>query len=112
MATIKYPFGQADSSVLAVTGNTAITILNQVTLIDGVTAPLTGAVTINLTIDTNVMVGSVIFMKLSTVGVTTVTLGTKFICPVITGVAGKTITARFYYDGTNFLASSAPYQIN
>ena len=110
--TIRAPFGASDKFVLAATGTTALTIYNRGSVIDGSTIQLTGAATINLTNDVRLEVGATINLKATFVGITTLTFGTGFICPAITGAAGKTFTATFYYDGVNFLPIAAPYQIN
>ena len=112
MPNIKSPFGSADTAVLLATGTTTIAISNNQTLIDGATVPLTGNAVINLALDSRLMLGAEIDLKVATTGITTVTFGTGFICPLITGVAGKTFCASFYYDGSKFLPKSAPYQIN
>ena len=114
MATpnIKAPYGAVDQFTIAATGTTSLTILNNRTLIDGVTTPLTGNVIINLALDSRIDAGAKMYFKMNTVGITTITFGTGFSCPVLTGVAGKTFTGAFYYDGTKFLATAAPYQIN
>lgn len=41
-----------------------------------------------------------------------VTFGTGFTGPVLAGVANKTKTQRFVYDGTSFIACGAPIQID
>lgn len=112
MPNIKSPFGAPDSFTLAATGTTALTIVNKVTMIDGVTTQITGNVTINLTLDSRLEVGSVIYLKTATAATQTVTFGTGFTCPTLTGVAGKTFSSAFVYDGSKFLPTAAPYQIN
>jgi hypothetical protein len=114
MATpnIKAPFGVADTLVLAATGTTALTISNRNTVIDGVTTQITGNATINLTLDSRLELGSTIYLKTSTAATQTVTFGTGFTCPTLTGVAGKTFVTAFVYDGSKFLPTAAPYQIN
>ena len=115
MPNIKSPFGATDVFVLAPTGTTSLNIINGQTLIDGATTQLTAAATINLTfntLDTRLSIGAEILLKVATTGITTVTFGTGFIAPVLTGVTGKTFSVSFYYDGVNFLPKSAPYQIN
>jgi len=54
MAQIKYPFGDADSKTLSATGAQALTIDDNLTVIDGVTTQATGNRTLNLTIDAEV----------------------------------------------------------
>lgn len=110
--TIKSPFGVADQFVLAAAVNTSLTVANMHTVIDGATIPLTAAVTLNLTVDSRLPIGSKMYIKINTVGATTVTFGTGFTVPLFTGVAGKTFTIAMYYDGSKYLPTAAPYQIN
>lgn len=112
MPNIKAPYGAADQFALIATGATALTVLNSRSVIDGATIPLTGAATVNLTLDSRLDVGAKIYLKAAFTGITTLTFGTGFTAPLLTGVTGKTFVAAFYYDGTNFLPTAAPYQIN
>lgn len=112
MTNIKWPFGALKSVALTATGAQAITISGQMTVIDGATVQATGNRTINLTINTNVEAGAVIFIKNKTAATETTTYGTGITSAVTTGVAGKTITQLFVYDGTAFLAAGAQQQID
>lgn len=112
MSTIKAPFGAADVQIIAATGTAALTITNSQTIIDGTTNTASGNRTINLTIASGVLAGAKIIAKISSASTQTMTFGTGLTAPVLTGVAGKTFVAEFIYDGTNFLAIAAPYQIN
>jgi hypothetical protein len=109
---IKHPFGPAKSVALTATGAQAITIADQFTIIDGVTVEATGNRTINLTIDDQVEAGAVILLQSKTNGTETTVLGTNITAPTITGVAGKTHTQLFVYNGTAFVASGADQQID
>ena len=112
MTNIKAPFGAVDQFALVATGTTTLNVTNSRSLIDGVTVPLTGNAVINLTLDSRLEAGAKVYMKVSTTGLSTVTFGTGFTAPLLTGVAGKTFVAAFYYDGSKFLPTAAPYQIN
>lgn len=109
---VKYPFGAADTLSLSATGAQALTIDNQMTVIDGVTTVATGNRTINLTINSLVKTGARIFLKLKTTGTETTIFGTGMSGATITGVAGKTKTVEFVYDGTNFVEAGTPVQID
>lgn len=111
-STVKYPFGAADVQTLTATGTQAQTVSNGLTVFDGVTNQASGNRTISLAIDASMKIGSKIVAKLSTASTQTTTFGTGFTAPTLTGVAGKTFVCEFVYDGTNFLAIAAPYQIN
>lgn len=112
MADVKYPFGTADVVALTATGAQAVTIDNQLTIIDGVTTQATGNRTINLTISSEVQRGAIILCELKTQGTETTTFGTGIDAATITGVAGKTINQSFMYDGSNFVAMGASHQID
>ena len=110
MAEIKYPFGACDVVTLSATGAQAITITDNVTIIDGVTTEATGNRTLNLTIASSVGAGALIYAKLKTNGTETTIAGTGMTFTTITGAAGKTKTKTFIYDGTAFLGTNE--QIN
>lgn len=111
-AQIKYPFGAADTVALTATGAQAVTIDNNLTIIDGVTVQATGNRTINLTISSELKAGAVILCQLKTQGTETTTFGTGIDAATITGVAGKTINQSFMYNGTAFVAMGANHQID
>lgn len=109
---VKYPFGAADTLSLSATGAQALTIDNQMTVIDGVTTVATGNRTINLTINSLVKTGARIFLKLKTTGTETTVFGTGMSGATITGVGGKTKTVECVYDGTNFVMAGTAIQID
>lgn len=112
MTQIKYPFGAADSKALTATGAQAITIDDDLTIIDGVSVVGTGNRTLNLTINAEVKAGAKILLKAKTAGVETTIFGTGITAPTITGAAAKTKTQAFTYDGTVFLPDGLSVQID
>lgn len=112
MTQIKYPFGLADSKTLSATGAQAITIDDNLTIIDGVTTEATGNRTINLTIDAELKAGARILLKSKTNSTETTIFGTGISSVTITGVSGKTKTQGFTYDGSNFLPEGTSVQID
>lgn len=112
MAQLKWPFGLADSKELTATGTQAITIDDTMTIIDGVTVEATGNRTLNLTINPEVKAGAKILLKSKTNGTETTIFGTGISSVTIAGVAGKTKTQSFTYDGTNFLPDGTAVQID
>jgi hypothetical protein len=112
MAKIKHPFGPATVETLSATGAQALTIDNSVTIIDGVTTQATGNRTINLTIDPTIGVGARLIVKSKTAATETTIFGTGMQGATITGVAGKTKVTEFVYDGTNFVNTNTPVQID
>lgn len=102
MAEILWPWGAAATASLTATGTQAITIGDNLTIIDGVTTQATGNRTINLTIGSVVASGALLFVKSKTNGTETTVFGTGLTAATITGEAGKTYTQGFVYDGTTF----------
>ena len=113
MSSLKWPYGLADSSQpLSATGAQAITIANDLTIIDGVSTIATGNRTINLTIPADLTPGARMIVKSKTTGTETTIFGTGCIAPTITGAAGKTKVTELVYDGTNFINTGTPIQID
>ena len=111
MPEVNYPFGAADTITIAATGTTAATIDNRVTLTSALTT-LTGNATLDLTLSSELKAGAMLHLKVKTTATETFTFGTGIDAPVVTGVAGKTWTQSFWYDGTIFLPCGAKIQID
>ena len=112
MAKIRHPFGQADNVALTAAGAQAITIDGDVTILDGVTVEATSNRTLNITVNSEIKAGAKIFLKTKTNGTETNIYGTGIIAPTLTGVAGKTFTHAFTYDGVNFLPDGTAVKID
>lgn len=109
----KYPFGPAtDSDVLSATGAQALTIQDNLTIVDGVTTQATGARTFNLTVDDSVDVGALLWIKSKSAATENNTFGTGMTGPTVAGVAGKILSFLFIYDGTAFVQAGAHVQID
>lgn len=108
----KYPFGAADTQTLTATGTQALTITNQLTIVDGVTTQATGNRTIDLTISSQVTAGAIVYVKSKTNATETTIYGTGIDGITTTGVAGKTICKAFMYNGTVFTSMGAQEQID
>jgi hypothetical protein len=108
---VNYPFGEVATLTIAATGTTAATISSQETVVSTLTT-LTGNGTLDLTISSEVKAGAKLHIKLKTTATETFTFGTGIDAPTVTGVAGKTWTQSFFYDGTVFLPSGAKIQID
>lgn len=109
---VKWPFGEADTIALTATGAQAVTIANELTIIDGVTAIATGDRTINLSIGSAIGKGAMLLVKSKTTATETTTFGTGMLGAAMTGVAGKTKTALFIYDGSAFVMAGASVQVD
>lgn len=112
MANIKSPFGAAQAVALSATGAQAISIVSNLTVVDGVTTIATGNRTLNLTISTEVAIGARLILKNKTTGTETSVPGTGMTGPTITGVAGKTFMCEYFYDGSTFKPVAAAVQID
>lgn len=112
MATVRWPFGLATIIALSAAGAQAISVDNDMTILDGVTTIATGNRTINLTIPNDLKAGARILVKAKTTGVETTIFGTGCIAPTVVGVAGKTKTVELVFDGTNFLAQGTAIQLD
>lgn len=107
---IRNPFGAADTLVIAATGTTTATISAD-TYVSTLTT-LTGNATLDLTLSSELKPGAMLHLKVKTTGIETFTFGTGIDAPVVTGVAGKTWTQSFWYDGVVFLPTGVKQQID
>jgi len=108
---INWPQGEADVQNLAYAATQEITITNMFTLL--LFAILTGDTTLNLTIDSQVRKGALILVKVpATNNADDLALGNGIDAPAIVGVAGKTKTQLFVYDGSVFVPAGAAVQID
>jgi hypothetical protein len=107
-----YPAGAHSTQLLTATGTQALTIANSFTIIDGKTTQRTGNLTLDLTLDAELRAGARILLKIKSAATETFTFGTGIDAPVITGVAGKTITQLFIYDGTIFYPAGTAVQVD
>lgn len=110
ISKVRFPFGEADLKALAYAATQAVTIDNAMTILSF--AILTGACTVNLTIDSEVPIGSTLQVVVPATATEVLTFGTGFTATTITGVAGKTKTQGFVYDGTTFKPVGTAVQIN
>lgn len=108
---INWPEGEADKQDLAYAATQEVTVKNMMTILNF--AILTGDTTLNLTIDPQVRKGARLLLKVpATNNADDLTLGTGIDAPVIVGVATKTKTQEFVYDGTLFVPAGAVVQID
>lgn len=107
---INWPQGEADKQDLAYAAAQEVTVKNMMTILNF--AILTGATTLNLTIDSQVRKGARLLLKVPATATEVLTLGTGIDAPAIVGVAGKTKTQEFVYDGTLFVPAGAVVQID
>jgi hypothetical protein len=111
IAEISYPFGNADVQTPAYAATIAVTITDRMTILEP--AVMTGALTVNLTIDQGIKAGARIFGAFLSDGTArAVTFGTGFTAPVLAGVISKTKALEFVYDGTSFKPTALGVQID
>ena len=109
---VKHPFGEATIVQLAATGTDDIDIQNDLTVLDGATVQATGARTVNLNIAPDLNVGARLVILHKTAATETLTPGTGMKGKAITGVAGKTFAAEYFYTGTEFVQLATAIQID
>jgi hypothetical protein len=114
MSKIFHPFGAVDTVALTAGGTQAITINNQLTLIDGETVKQTTARTLNLTIGARVRAGAIIHLAVecndSTAGNRDVIFGTNITCDTIRPADQKELRISFIYNGTAFIPMGGKYE--
>lgn len=108
---MNWPVGEADVQNLAFAATQTPTISNMFTIL--VFAILTGDTTLNLTLDSQLRKGALLLLKVpATNNADDLTLGTGIDAPAIVGVATKTKTQLFVFDGTLFVPAGAVVQID
>lgn len=110
MATIKAPFGDVQDVTIAVTGATAVTIDKDA--VNTVTPTLTGNATMTVTANADLENGTTLSISVKTTATETFTFAGDIVAPVVTGVAGKTWSQSFVYDGTKFYPAGAKIQVD
>ena len=108
---ISAPFGYPEPIVIAPSGITNVTIVDQRTIVLALTT-LTANATLNLVITSDIRAGALILIKVKTATTEVFTFGTGFIAPAVTGVAGKTWSQALWYDGVNYLPMGTKTQID
>lgn len=107
---ILWPFGAPDHHTPDYAANVTVAVADRLTIVEP--AILTGNMQIDLDIDPEVPKGALLLVKIKTTTTEQTTFGAGIEAPVLAGVAGKTKTQLFVYDGTNFVAAGASVQID
>ena len=110
MATIRSPFGIADHQTPTSAATLTVEVANDLTIIEPTT--LADNMTLNVTPSAELQKGAILLVKVKTTGTETLTYGDNINSSVVTGVAGKTFTQSFMYDGTAFIAMGPKQQID
>lgn len=102
MKNPKYPFGACSELTEAYGATIAVDVDNSRSVLT--IAQMTGAATLNLTVDAEMEVGSELFIKVSADGTNrTLTPGTGMTGTAQTITASKSFLLHYVYDGTAFL---------
>lgn len=109
---IKWPTGPATVTALTATGVQAITIENSSTILDGVAIQATGDRTINLTVDSEIQPGAKLQLRTKSNATEDNIFGTGITAVTFAGVAGKTFSISFTYDGSTFTPDGKEVQID
>lgn len=111
MDKVLWPVGAVSHEKPAYAATIAVEVFNRNTIIEP--AILTGDATLNLDIDPETPKGALMTVKAKATNAgDDLTFGTGIDAPVLVGAAGKTKVQSFIYDGTAFIANSAPVQID
>lgn len=111
MYKIQYPWGPADLVTVPYAATQNLAIENSLTILNFAT--LTGATTLNISsVEEGIQIGARLIVKVPATATETLTFGTGITAPALVGVAGKTKTQSFYFDGSAFIAESAFVQID
>jgi hypothetical protein len=108
---ITYPFGAAQSFTAAASGTTAVTANNQMVVMSA--APtLTAAATISVTAGSNLKAGAILLVAVKTTSTEVTTFAGAVVSPTVAGVAGKTWTQGFIYNGSYFYPMGTKQQVD
>ena len=108
----KWPFGAATLVVLMAAGIQVVSVVNNLTIVDGTSNVATADRTINLDIATDVEPGARLIVKSKTNATENLIPGTCIKGTVVPGTSGKTKVVEYVYDGTSFIQTAAAVQID
>jgi hypothetical protein len=110
--TPQWPNGVSTPLTIAVTGTTALSIGNKMNHVASVPT-LTGNITVSVTAATGLKAGALMSLTVKTTSLETVTFaGSGIAAPTFTGVAGKTFSQGFIYNGSKFYPVGTKVQVD
>lgn len=109
--TSKFPFGIATDLPIAVSGTTAVTVINNLNYVASVPT-LTANINFSVTPSSELKAGAIILLTVKTTSTETTTFSGSIVAPVVTGSAGKTWSQSYLYNGTNFYPMGAKIQVD
>jgi len=109
--TIKYPSGASTGYTMAASGTVAVTFTNTMSHPSSVPT-LTGNITLSVTAGRGLVQGSTLLVVVKTTATETTTFTGDIVAPVVTGVAGKTWSQAFIYNGSKYYPAGAKIQVD
>ena len=73
---------------------------------------LTAAATISVSASSNLKAGAMLIVEIKTTATEVTTFAGNIVAPTVTGVAGKTWSQAFIYNGTNFYPCGTKQQVD
>lgn len=109
--TYKFPTGASTPITIAVSGTTAATVVNNMNHVASIPT-LTANINFSVTAASQLKAGAIILLTVKTTSTETTTFSGSIVAPVVTGVAGKTWSQAYLYNGTNFYPMGAKIQVD
>lgn len=109
--TYKFPTGASTAITIVNNGTTTFTATNNMNHVASVTT-LTANATFSVTASSQLKAGAIIMLAVKTTSTETTTFAGSIVAPVVTGVAGKTWSQAYLYNGTNFYPMGAKIQVD
>jgi len=107
---VDFPAGEPQALVIAASGDNAVTI-NLATVVKSITT-LTGNGTLTVTKGSELKIGTGLLVIVKTTATETFTFAGDIVAPVVTGVAGKTWSQEFVFNGTKYYPSGPKIQVD
>ncbi len=109
--TYKFPNGNSTALSIAVSGTTAVTVVNNMNHVASIPT-LTANINFSVTASSQLKSGAMIMLAIKTTSTETTTFSGSIVAPVVTGVEGKTWSQAFIYNGTKFYPCGAKIQVD
>lgn len=109
--TYKFPNGNSTALSIAAAGASNFTIVNNMNHVASVPT-LTANATFSVSASSQLKAGAMIILVVKTTATETTTFAGSIVAPVVTGVAGKTWSQAFVFNGTNFYPCGAKIQVD
>lgn len=107
----KFPFANSSAITIAASGTTAVSVVNNMNHVASIPT-LTANATFSVSASSQLKAGAMIMLAVKTTSTETTTFTGNIVAPVVTGVAGKTWSQSFIFNGTNFYPCGAKIQVD